>query len=206
MLSSAMEGLTEHLIQTGVLNTKLIIEVFRAIDRKDFVLSGWEDEAYEDYPLPIRAGQTISQPYTVAFMLELLGPKKGERILDVGSGSGWTTALLAQLVGERGDVYGVETIPELVAFGSANLAKYAYPQARIEHAKVDKLGLPREAPFDRILVSAAAERVPEELVEQLKEGGVMVIPVLDAIYKITKKKSGKSSVEKYEGFAFVPLV
>jgi len=201
-----MEELVQLLVKSGVLKARNIIAAFRAVDRKDFVLPEWKDEAYEDYPLPIGAGQTISQPYTVAFMFELLGPKRGEHILDVGSGSGWTTALLAHIVGERGNVWGIEVIPELVSFGSTNLAKYAYPQARIIKAARGKLGYSQKAPFERILVSAATEKVPDELVGQLKEEGVMVVPVQDAICKIVKKKSGEVTVEKHEGFAFVPLV
>ncbi len=171
------------------------------IDRKDFVLKEYESEAYEDYPLPIGFNQTISQPSTVFFMLKLLNPKKGEKILDVGSGSGWTTALLAEAVGEKGKVLGVEKIPELVEFGRNNISKYDFKNVKIFEAKKE-LGLPSKAPFDKILVSASAKEVPEELINQLKDKGTMVIPVGNNILKI--QKGGKT--EKYEGFVFVPLI
>lgn len=171
------------------------------VDRKDFVLKEYESEAYEDYPLPIGFGQTISQPSTVFFMLKLLNPKKGEKILDVGSGSGWTTALLAEAVGEKGKVFGIEKIPELVEFGKNNISKYNFNNVQILEAGKE-LGLSKEAPFDKILVSASAKEIPQELMDQLKDKGIMVIPVGNDILKIQKK--GK--IEKYEGFVFVPLI
>jgi len=112
-----------HLKETDVLKTKRIISALRLIDRADFVPAKLRLQAYEDYPLPLLDGQTISQPYTVALMLELLRPSPGSKVLDVGSGSGWTTALLAQIVGHSGKVSGVEIVPGLVKFGQKNLAK-----------------------------------------------------------------------------------
>jgi len=200
-----MDELVESLNQAGVLKTKAIEKAFRSIDRADFVPIEYKSDSYGDFPLPIGYGQTISQPYTVAFMLELLAPKRGEHVLDIGSGSGWTTALLAELVGERGEVFGVETIPELVSFGSENLVKYVFAHARIVRAG-GEIGLPDKSPFDKILVGAAAKSVPEKLVQQLRIGGVMVIPVQSAICKVTRVSEEKTKVEQYEGFAFVPLV
>lgn len=200
-----MEKLVQELVKSGVLRTPEIITAFNAVDRANFVLQEYSAEAYEDYPLPIYDGQTISQPTTVAFMLELLAPQRGEKILDVGSGSGWTTALLAHIVGPSGSVIGVERIPELVRFGQENILKYDLPQARILPAS-NLLGLPKEAPFDRILVSAAGEALPHELVAQLKDGGIMVIPILDAVWHIIKKESGETETTRYPGFAFVPLI
>ncbi|OGG48169.1 protein-L-isoaspartate O-methyltransferase [Candidatus Kaiserbacteria bacterium RIFCSPHIGHO2_01_FULL_51_33] len=198
--------LLEHLqSNTRVLKTPRIREAFEKIDRADFILPEYRGEAYEDYPLPIGQGQTISQPTTVAFMLELLAPKRGQKILDVGCGSGWTSALLAEVVGEKGSVLGLERVPELVAFGQKNLGKYHFLQARIERAG-EELGRASEAPFDRILVSAAAEKLPETLIEQLALEGVMVVPVRDAIVKITKNRNGTLETKRHEGFAFVPLI
>ncbi len=175
----------------------------KKIDRKDFVLKEYEKEAYEDYPLPIGFNQTISQPSTVYFMLKLLNPQKQEKILDIGSGSGFSTALLAEAVGENGKVFGVEKIPELVSFGRKNLSKYNFNNVVIVEAG-EKLGLPDKAPFDKILVSASAKEIPKELIDQLKIGGIMVIPVENNILRIEKTEK-EIKIEKYEGFAFVPL-
>jgi protein-L-isoaspartate(D-aspartate) O-methyltransferase len=197
--------LTDDLMAQKILKTKQIIEAFQKVDRKDFVLPEYYDEAYGDYPLPIGFGQTISQPTTVAIMLEFLSPKKNEKILDVGSGSGWTTALLAHIVGTEGKVRGVEIIPELVIFGRHNLSKYGFPWARILPAGKE-IGLPEEAPFDKIMVSASAKELPDKLVSQLKKGGTMVIPVLDTLYKVRKLSDGKLKIQSLPGFSFVPLV
>ena len=200
-----MNILADLLTQKGVLKTRAIIEAFSRVDRKDFVPQDFQEYAYGDYPLPIAGEQTISQPTTVAFMLELLQPQQGEKILDVGSGSGWTTALLAFLVGEKGRVFGVERIPELVAFGAKNLGQYDFPQATIAQAGTE-LGLAKEVPFDKILVSAAAQSFPETLLSQLKEGGLLVIPVQNAVWRVKKLSQGKTEIQKFDGFAFVPLV
>lgn len=197
--------LIDELVREGVLKTPAIIDAFKSVDRRNFVLPEHKDEAYADSAFPIGYGQTISQPYTVAFMLELLQPQKGDRILDIGSGSGWTTALLAHIVGKDGFVYGVERVPELVAFGKQNLAKTFFENAEITEAG-ETLGLPRHAPYKKILVSAADTRVPEELTEQLERGGILVIPVLGGIEKIEKDAEGETAGARYEGFRFVPLV
>ncbi len=200
-----MEDLIRELKQLGVLRSKIIIEAFQKVDRKDFVTLEYIEFVYENEPLPIGHGQTISQPYTVAFMLELLESREGQKILDVGSGSGWTTALLAHIVGPKGRVYGTELIPELVDFGKRNLANYHFPKASIEQAG-DVVGLPQKAPFDRILVSAAATTLPQELVGQLAPDGILIIPVGNDIIKV-KKTSGKDiKKETFPGFIFVPLV
>lgn len=198
-------ALITQLRTAGVLRTPEIIGAFTEIDRKDFVRPEDQDAAYEDRPLLIGCGQTISQPYTVAFMLEELEPRPGHHILDVGSGSGWTTALLGRIVGKGGDVVGTEIVPELASFGQENLAKYPELNATIKEAG-DTFGAPDDAPFDRILVSAGNTELPQELVEQLKIGGVMVIPVGTAIWKIIKTSETEFETEKHEGFAFVPLI
>ena len=189
-----------------VLKTPALIKAFLKIDRRDFVLPEYQDQAYEDHPLPIDSGQTISQPYTVAFMLELLQPKKGEKILDIGSGSAWTTALLAQIVGSTGKVFGTELKPSLVHIGQENLAKYDFPWAEINQAQKGSLGFLKEAPFDKILVSAAAREIPQKLLDQLKEHGVMVIPVEDAVLRIQSVPGKEPEVQRFEGFVFVPLL
>jgi len=193
------------LTRNNILKTKSIIEAFEKIDRKNFILKKYTNEAYNDYPLDIGSNQTISQPSTVAFMLELLSPKKGDKILDVGSGSGWTTALLGYIVGSEGKVCGIELIPDLVLFGRANLEKYDFKNTKIYQATKD-LGLKDKGPFDKILVSASARDVPEELIKQLKVGGTMVIPIQDSIFRLFKKSRKKIEKEKIPGFVFVPLI
>ena len=200
------EELIEYLEnETMVLRSKELKDAFVAIDRKDFTPIDYMEEAYEDYPLPLQnTGQTISQPTTVAFMLELLNPRKGEKILDIGSGSGWTTALLAHIVGKGGKVIGIERILELVELGQINIEKYDFKNAEIIQTEKE-IGLPQEAPFDKILVSASAMDLPKELTKQLKIGGIMVIPINDEVWQVRKSKSGED-IRKYKGFTFVPLI
>ncbi len=198
------DTLIKSLKESGVLKTLKIEEALHAVDRADFVSEELRPDAYLDTALPIGYGQTISQPTVVAFCLELLEVKPGNRVLDIGSGSGWTTALLAHLVGESGEVVGVERIPELVVFGQRNLAKYVLPRAHIEQAGRE-LGKSDVAPFDRILISAATDEVPETLKEQLAENGRMVLPVQSAIC-VVDKIDNTFSTNCYDGYAFVPLI
>ena len=182
-----------------------IDQAFEVVDRANFVPKELRDAVDIDAPLPIGYGQTNSQPYTVRLMLEWLDPQPGEKILDVGSGSGWTTALLAHLVGAKGWVYAVERIPELVEFGQDNAERTGVKNASFFQAG-DEFGLPEEAPYDRILVSASADQLPQELIDQLKVGGKMVIPVQHDILEITKKTKEDLDIKKHGGFAFVPLL
>lgn len=200
-----MDENLRYLVDNNTLKTPEIIDAFLNVDRKDFIPFELRDEAYGDYPLPIGLGQTISQPTTVAFMLELLEPKKGDKILDVGSGSGWTTALLSRIAGSTGQVWGVEIIPTLVTMGQNNLRKYRFKNASIVQAS-QKLGLPEKAPFNKILVSASASTLPRGFIDQLKIGGRLVIPVGHTIFKVTKKSETETIRQRFHGFAFVPLV
>lgn len=178
---------------------------FDVIDRTGFLppdqLAHWA----EDRPLPIGLGQTNSQPRTVADMLRLLDVHMGDRVLDVGAGSGWTTALLAWLTGPSGRVDGVEVRPELVTWGAANLARTDQPWATIRPAHRTRLGLPEEAPYDRILVSAEPARLPQALVEQLVDGGVMVIPVRGTMMRVVRAGRGVRTTT-HGSYRFVPLV
>lgn len=137
-------------------------------------------------------------------MLRLLEVPDGARVLDVGAGSGWTTALLAHLVGPGGTVIGVELEPDLAAWGAANLAATGQPWARIVVAPPGVLGLPDEAPFDRILVSAEARRMPQALLDQLAVPGLMVAPVAGGLVVAVATTSG-TTVTRHEGYRFVPL-
>jgi protein-L-isoaspartate(D-aspartate) O-methyltransferase len=182
-------------------------EAFRAVARADFLRPGDQSNAGVDAPIAIGEGQTNSQPRTVFAMLELLDAQPGQRVLDVGSGSGWTTALLAHLVGPTGIVIGTELVPGLVAFGAANLAKYDFPWASIRQAEPGTLGAPDDGPFDRILVSAEARSLPEPLVEQLGVGGTMVIPVGARMTRVEKDgPDGEARTVTTHGlYTFVPL-
>lgn len=205
---SAKENLIKELIDEGFLRTKSITEAFQKIDRMDFVLEEYKNEAYANHPLSIGFGQTISQPLTVAFMLELLEPKPGEKILDVGAGSGWQTSLLAYLAGEQGKIIGIEIIPELKKFAETNIEKYNFiKNGRVEIILSDgSSGFQKEAPFDKIIAAAAAPAIPPAWKEQLKIGGVIVAPVGQNIVVLKKLNQDEFSQEQYFGFSFVPLV
>lgn len=197
-------GLINNLIAGGVLKTPNLIAAFKAIDRAAFVPPELSGAAYEDIPLPIGDGQTISQPWTVAFMLELLQPQPGDRVLDIGSGSGWSTALLAHAVGPGGFVLGLERIGQLVALGRNNLQKAGIKNAAIEPAG-PQAGKPGER-FDRILVSASADRPVPELLEQIAPGGRLVMPVNESIWLYETDRAGRVAAREYPGFRFVPLI
>lgn len=195
-------------MKDGYLRSSVIIEAFANIDRVDFVLPELELSANADIPLPIGYGQTISQPTTVAIMMELLDPQEGQKILDIGSGSGWTTALLAYIVGEKGKIISLERIKELCDFGRKNIRKVKRINKEVaEFYNMDgSKGYAPRAPYDRILVSASAKEVPQELKDQLKTGGKMVIPVHNYIHYIEKRGENDFYEEKYSGFMFVPLI
>lgn len=198
------EELIESMIVSGALRTSQIIDVFEKIDRRYFVPKEYDENIYIDAPLPIGKNQTISQPTTVAFMLELLEPKEGDKILDIGSGSGWTAALLCELVGKNGSVTGLERIDELVRQGQKNLAQFHHDNCHIEKA-ASTLGITGET-FDRILVSASSEEIPYELFSQMKTDATLVIPVRNSIFKFKKISDTEIKKEEYHGFVFVPLI
>ncbi|QBR93057.1 protein-L-isoaspartate O-methyltransferase family protein [Nocardioides euryhalodurans] len=179
-----------------------VASAFAAHPREGFLPPAERGRAAYDGPLVIGHGQTNSQPRTVAAMLRLLDVRPGQRVLDVGAGSGWTTALLAHLTGPEGRVLGVELEPDLVEFGSANLARTGQAWASIRQAEPGVLGLPAAAPYDRILVSAEPRTLPDELVEQLGEEAVMVIPVAGEMLRVT---TPGPSVTRHGGYRFVPL-
>lgn len=179
-----------------------VSDAFAAHPREGFLPAGARGRAGFDGPIEIGHGQTNSQPRTVAAMLRLLDVGPGHRVLDVGAGSGWTTALLAHLTGPTGSVVGVELEPTLVATGSAHLAATGQTWARIEAAEPGVLGRPERAPYDRILVSAEPRTLPRSLVDQLADDGVMVIPVAGTMLRVTQPGA---VVTRHGAYRFVPL-
>lgn len=197
-------SLVEDLIKEKWLKTPRIIEAFKKIKRADFLPLNVKDLAESNSPLPIGFSQTISQSLVVAFMLEQLEPKAGEKIMDIGSGSGWTSALLAEIVGPKGQVIAIEIIQELAEFGKRNAAKYGLP---VQFICADgSKGYRDEAPYDKILASASGKDIPLAWKKQLKVGGIIVAPAGNSIWRIVKESESRFEETEYPGFVFVPLI
>ncbi|MFV0541610.1 MAG: protein-L-isoaspartate(D-aspartate) O-methyltransferase [Aestuariibaculum sp.] len=201
-------GLRNHLVNELIgkgISDQLVLDAIRNIPRHLFMDSGFLDHAYQDKAFPIAAGQTISQPYTVAFQTELLQVKKEDKILEIGTGSGYQTAVLCEL-GAR--VYSIERQQELFKKTSKFLPKIGYRAKKLIFGDGYK-GLPAEAPFNGIIVTAGAPFVPKPLLSQLKIGGRLVIPVGDDVQVMTLFiRKGKKEFEQHElgEFRFVPLL
>ena len=181
-----------------------VLGAMKAVPRHEFVPAELRGRAYEDRPLPIGYGQTISQPYIVAFMTEQLAPKPADRVLEVGTGSGYQAAVLARLVAE---VFTIEIVEPLAARAKADLARLGFKNVQVR-AGDGYRGWPEAAPFDAIIVTCAPDRVPEPLVQQLKEGGRMVIPVGDygdqRLY-VLEKRGGPVERRAVRVVRFVPM-
>jgi protein-L-isoaspartate(D-aspartate) O-methyltransferase len=226
-------ALIDNLIEENWLKTPKIIEAFKKIKRVDFLPEDSKDLAELNEALPIGFGQTISQPLVVAFMLEQLAPREGDKILDIGSGSGWTTALLAEIVGERGKIIAIDIMPELVEFGIKNIEKYNFiKKGTVECICADgSKGYPDYTSrpelaegFDKILVSATAQELTSAWKKQLKTGGRVVTPIGSSIWLFIKKAEKEVAEAsphlpphparqgavfegiEYPGFVFVPLI
>lgn len=199
----------EYLKQTGHLKSKKLEKTLLAMPRHEFVPQGLRTLAYKDFPLSIGFNQTISQPSTVVIMTELLEVKSGERILEIGTGSGWQAVLLAKLAGAKGKVYTIEIIKELCIFAKKNIEKMKIKNVFVFH-RDGSLGLKEYAPFDKIIVTAACQSIPEVLIRQLKVNGRLVAPVGSSfMQKMVVVKKTKKGLEKQESpgyFVFVPLV
>jgi protein-L-isoaspartate(D-aspartate) O-methyltransferase len=182
-----------------------VAAAFDAVPRREFLPAGVRDRESYDGPLDIGHGQTSSQPRTVAAMLRLLEVRPGHRVLDVGAGSGWTTALLAHLVGTGGRVVGVEVVPELAAWGEENVRRTSGDWASVREAVPGVVGVPEEAPYDRILVSAEADRIPEDLLDQLGDPGRMVLPVAGRMTRVIRR-DGDDEISEHGHYRFVPLL
>ncbi len=197
-----------QLAERGIRDAR-VLDAMRDVPRHEFVPKTLRHEAYEDHPLPIGEGQTISQPYIVAAMLEHLalqaGDQTAERVLEVGTGSGYVTALLSLLCTE---VYSVERHAQLAALAESTLHRLGYRNVKIRVGDGSQ-GWPEYAPFDAILVSAATPEMPPALFSQLREGGRMVVPVgppSSQELQLIRKIGGQPEVRVLEGCRFVPLV
>ena len=193
------EQLIRELVDYGFLKTPEVIEAFRKVPREDFVLPAHREYAYANEPLPLREGQTISQPLTVAAMTEALQPKRGDKILEIGAGSGYQAAILSEIVKE-GRIVTIERLEGLFELAKSNLKNYKNVTVILGDGS---LGYPQEAPYDRIIVTASAPQVPEPLIRQLKPGGRMVIPVGSEVFLIEKTVPIKETSLGY--YVFVPL-
>ena len=182
-----------------------VLEAMRKVPRHLFVTSEYTNDAYGDYPLPINQGQTISQPYIVAYMTEIVKPSKSKKALEIGTGSGYQAAVLAETTHT---VYTIELIPELAQEATDILKKLDYSNVFVR-AGDGYNGWPEQAPFDIIVVTAAADQIPEPLIDQLADGGRMVIPVgrpgATQELKLVTKKRGKVEISRLMYVRFVPF-
>lgn len=197
--------LIQSLKQKGF--SKEILDAFSKVKREDFISKKLELYAYEDRALSIGKAQTISQPYTIAMMLSLLELKKPQKVLEVGSGCGYVLALISEIIGNKGKVFGIEIVKELAEKSRINLKEYK--NVKVYNQDGAK-GLKEKAPFSRVLISAACKEIPKKLISQLKNNGIIVAPVgssygqsLIAMKKINNKPIIKKEIP---GFIFVPFV
>lgn len=194
----------EQLMPRGIRDAK-VLDAFRKLERHKFMPEEMRSSAYADFPVPIGDGQTISQPYIAALMTECLNLTGEEKVLEIGTGSGYQTAILAQLSKE---VYSIERIGSLAEKAKSLLSGLGYANVKMKTGD-GSLGWPEEAPFDRIIITAAAPRVPLPLTEQLKEGGKFILPLGESfsqILTLVEKKEGKLETKEICGCVFVPLI
>lgn len=197
--------LVDTIKQKGITNQR-VLDAVGIIPRHLFLDSSFLEFAYEDKPFPIGSGQTISQPYTVAFQTELLDIKAGEKVLEIGTGSGYQATVLAELGAK---VFTIERQKKLYQKTKSFLPTIGYRQIKCFYGDGYK-GLPAFAPYDKIIITAAAPDIPEALSGQLKTGGIFIIPLgsgdVQTMLKIRKKEDGSLKQEKHGAFRFVPLL
>ena len=196
----------DQIIKRGIQDQR-VLDIMGSINRKKFVSEEYAQSANNDGPLPIGHGQTISQPFIVAFMTENLKIDASHKILEIGTGSGYQSAVLSNLSNQ---VHTIEIIDELAKEASSRLNELGYNNITV-HCGDGYKGLPEEAPFDRIMVTAAPEAIPEILVEQLSEGGMMILPMgeefdIQHLWVVTKEGGGSIKKEKVLPVRFVPMV
>jgi len=194
-------------IERDGIKDKKVLNAILEVPRHLFVSEYSLNEAYGNYPLPINAGQTISQPYTVAFMIEALELKKGDKVLEVGAGSGWNAAIIGKIVGNKGKVIATEIISELAISAKENIKKVGLKNIKIICWDGSQ-GYEKEKPYDRIIVTAACPKIPAPLLEQLKVNGILVAPIgpffSQRMIRVIKTKK-KVIKDNLGNFVFVPL-
>lgn len=201
------EEMIELLLSQGYADER-VAAAMRKVPRELFVPEEYARSAYSDTPLPIGFGQTISAPSIVAFMTKMLDAQEGMKVLEIGSGSGYQAAILAELVGFSGVVYTVERIPQLIEFARKNVEKLGCSNIKFIEGDGTK-GYPQEAPYDRIIVTAASPSIPQPLIDQLKENGKMLIPVGSRIFQdleLVLKKGKEIESSTLMPVVFVPLI
>ena len=204
-LADARQQMVDSQLRARGIHDERVLSAMARIPRHEFVAEPYRDAAYNDSPLPIGHGQTISQPYIVALMLEALELQPDHVVLEIGTGSGYVTALLAELAAR---VYSIERHPVLAHAARLVLARFGYNNVVLLVGD-GSAGLPGLAPFDAIIVSAAAPELPRALFEQLKEGGRLLVPVGPADcqnLELVQKREGKPAVTNLTGCRFVPLI
>ena len=208
------EGIVKELLRQGMLRLPAVKDAFMAIDRADFVPEAARSEARKNIPVSVGDEQMASQPYTVAFMLELLEPKAGEKILEIGTGTGWQAGLLARIVGsgtsesaQRGKVIALELLESLAERATKNLETYHFiSEGTVEVIKSDAIrGAESEAPFDKIIASVASNKIPVAWKEQVRIGGRIVAPVGENIVVLDKTGPNAFTRRQYFGFDFAPI-
>ena len=199
--------MVEHQIAARGVRSELVLEAMRKVPREEFLLPSLREFAYEDSPLPIAEGQTISQPYIVAFMADALLLRGGEKVLEIGTGSGYAAAVLAEIAA---NVYSVERIGQLAEKAAVRLAKLGCDNVHVLHADGTR-GWPEHAPYDAIVVAAGGPKIPESLQQQLKVGGRLVIPVgtevrAQELVRVTRVSETEFRREDLADVRFVPLL
>lgn len=203
--SAEHRRLIDKLVNDGRLKTSRVIEAFLAVNRKYFTGGKSPDSAFEDKPLLIPAGQTISQPTAAAIMLEILSVGRGDKVLEIGTGSGWQTAMLGLMVGESGTVVSLERITELHNFSKKNIEAAGFSGLPVKLIRGDASKI-SEGAYDKIISGASAHSIPEAWKKILKIGGRMVIPVNDCLVVADKVSADGYEIKKHFGFNFMPLV
>ena len=201
------ERMVERQLAARGIRDPRVLEAFRQVPREEFVAAAHRRQAYGDHPLPIEAGQTISQPYIVALMIEAAGVGPGDRVLEVGAGSGYAAAVMSRIAAE---VIAIERKPELVAVARERMERLGYGNVTIVEGDGTR-GCPDHSPFDAILAAASGSHVPQPLVDQLADGGRLVMPVgsqawSQQLIKVTKLAGGRTERENLGEVRFVPLI